>query len=50
MRWPLGCDPAMLIGQQVLGCADVAADCWIDLSAGLLLSAFGDVGKCQLLT
>ena len=45
LRWPLGCEPDMLHGQQVLGVRRRGKYLRIDLSAGLLLLHLGMSGS-----
>lgn len=45
LRWPLGCEPHMLHGQQVLGVRRRGKYLLIDLSAGLLLLHLGMSGS-----
>ena len=45
LRWPLGCEPDMLHGQQVLGVRRRGKYLLIDLSAGLLLLHLGMSGS-----
>lgn len=45
LRWPLGCEPALLCGQQVLGVRRRGKYLLIDLSSGLLLLHLGMSGS-----
>lgn len=45
LRWPLGCSPSLLHGQQVLGVRRRGKYLLIDLSAGLLLVHLGMSGS-----
>ena len=45
LRWPLGCAPALLQGQQVLGVRRRGKYLLLDLSAGLLLVHLGMSGS-----
>lgn len=45
LRWPLGCDPEQLHGQQVLGVRRRGKYLLVDLSAGLLLMHLGMSGS-----
>lgn len=45
LRWPLGCEPQTLMGQQVLGVRRRGKYLLLDLSAGLLLMHLGMSGS-----
>ena len=45
LRWPLGCEPASLLGMQVLGVRRRGKYLLVDLSAGLLLIHLGMSGS-----
>ena len=47
LRWPLGCAPEILVGQQVLGVRRRAKYLLMDLSEGLLLWHLGMSGSLQ---
>ncbi len=48
LRWPLGCDPRALVGQQVLGVRRRGKYLLFDLSGGLLLVHLGMSGSLSL--
>ena len=47
LRWPLGCSPARLVGQQVQGVRRRGKYLLVDLSAGLLLVHLGMSGSLR---
>lgn len=47
LRWPLGCAPEQLVGQQVLGVRRRGKYLLLDLSAGLLLLHLGMSGRLR---
>lgn len=47
LRWPLGCDPQILVGQQVLGLRRRGKYLLVDMSRGLLLLHLGMSGSLR---
>lgn len=47
LRWPLGCDPQILVGQQVIGLRRRGKYLLVDISGGLLLLHLGMSGSLR---